>query len=55
MGAKNVIVIPQGVDTNIMKNLPKDKELQKKYKVEMSSCKSIELKGFEGSLVGKLS
>ena len=33
MGAKNVIVIPQGVDTNIMKNLPKDKELQKKYNI----------------------
>ena len=33
MGAKNVIVIPQGVDTNIMKNLPKDKELQKKYSI----------------------
>ena len=33
MGAKNVIVIPQGVDTDIMKNLPKDKELQKKYNI----------------------
>ena len=33
MGANNVIVIPQGVDTNIMKNLPKDKELQKKYNI----------------------
>ena len=33
MGAKNVIVIPQGVDTNIMKKLPKDKELQKKFNI----------------------
>ena len=31
------------------------KSYKKKYKVEMSSCKSIELKGFEGSLVDKLS
>ena len=33
MGAKNVIVIPQGVDTGIMKKLPKDKELQKRLKI----------------------
>ena len=33
MGAKNVIVIPQGVDTSIMKKLPKDKELQKRLKI----------------------
>ena len=33
MGAKNVIVIPQGVDTSIMKKLPKDKELQKSLKI----------------------
>jgi len=33
MGAKNVIVIPQGVDTNIMKKLPKDKQLQKKFNI----------------------
>ena len=30
MGAKNVVVIEQGVDSNIMKPLKKDKELQKK-------------------------
>jgi len=33
MGAKNVIVIPQGVDPNIMKKLPKDKEIQKKFNI----------------------
>ena len=33
MGAKNVIVIPQGVDPNIMKKLPKDKEMQKKFNI----------------------
>ena len=33
MGANNVIIIPQGVDTNIMKKLPKDKELQKSLKI----------------------
>ena len=33
MGAKNVIVIPQGVDTNIMKKLPNDKELQEKLNI----------------------
>ena len=33
MGAKNVIVIPQGVDPNIMKKLPKDKEMQKKLNI----------------------
>jgi glycosyltransferase involved in cell wall biosynthesis len=33
MGSKNVIVIPQGVDSNIMKDLPKDTELQKKFNI----------------------
>ena len=33
MGAKNVIVISQGVDTNIMKKLSKDKELQEKLNI----------------------
>lgn len=32
-GAKNVIVVPQGVDPNIMKPMPKDKNLQKKLKI----------------------
>ena len=33
MGAKNVIVVPQGVDPNIMKPMKKDKNLQKKLKI----------------------
>ena len=33
MGAKNVIVISQGVDSNIMKLLPKDIELQKQLNI----------------------
>ena len=30
MGAKNVIVIPQGVDTGIMKKLPKGQRITRK-------------------------
>ena len=33
MHARNVIVIPQGVDTNIMKPVPKDLKLQKNLKI----------------------
>lgn len=33
MGSKNIIVIPQGVDSSIMKDLPTDKELQQKLNI----------------------
>ena len=33
MNAKNVVIIPQGVDAKIMKPIPKDLELQKSLKI----------------------